>query len=238
MNDIDALLRDAGDRWRAAQPTPPRFDPGIFASTSRRSRWSSTMAAAVVVGIVAVSLLALQFERMPSVGGEPPLGGPTGKPSAAANSPSPRSASASPWVAPACELTLPDPILVPPAGYLQETPRTHGTEWFGTAELWTVLDRDGEVWPHPVDQDALTAKTVWWSVNWDPEAEPEPAITVRGRRLDAPGSFSFFPGTNATAPGFDTAMMVGIEVPEPGCWEITATYLDASLTYVALVTGD
>ncbi|GIU91454.1 MAG: hypothetical protein KatS3mg011_0360 [Acidimicrobiia bacterium] len=29
--------------------------------------------------------------------------------------------------------------------------------------------------------------------------------------------------------------LVGLEIPQPGCWEITATYRDATLTYVVRV---
>jgi hypothetical protein len=58
---------------------------------------------------------------------------------------------------------------------------------------------------------------------------------VTGRRLDAPGTFEFGPGTNASAPDMGTAMMVGIDIPELGCWEVTGTYRGTSLSYVVLV---
>ena len=44
-------------------------------------------------------------------------------------------------------------------------------------------------------------------------------------------------GTNASA-DFGTAMLVGVTLPSPGCWRLTATYLDASLSIVVLVEGD
>jgi hypothetical protein len=57
---------------------------------------------------------------------------------------------------------------------------------------------------------------------------------VTGRRLDAAGTFSFGPGTNAGA-DFGTAMLVGIDVPSVGCWEITGRYHAATLSYTVLV---
>ena len=62
-------------------------------------------------------------------------------------------------------------------------------------------------------------------------------ITVVGTRLDAPGSFRADTATNATA-GTGTAMLVGVTVPSPGCWLLTGTYLDASLSIVVEVKED
>lgn len=67
--------------------------------------------------------------------------------------------------------------------------------------------------------------------------EPEPAITVVGTRLDGPGTFTAGPGTNASA-DFGEAMLVGVEIPTAGCWQITASYRDAVLSYVVWITDD
>ncbi len=110
--------------------------------------------------------------------------------------------------------------------------------WYGTPALWTTLDRNGETWAHlPVSSDGLSQKTWWWSTDWVPEADPVPDITVVGTRLDAPGSFEANQATNATAE-FGTAMLVGVTIPSPGCWRLTGTYLDGSLSIVVEVKGD
>ena len=100
-----------------------------------------------------------------------------------------------------------------------------------------MLRRSGESWrglPH--DEKGFTQKTSWWSVLWDIRIEPMPAIEVSGRRLDGRGRFTVpGPGTNAIA-DTGTAMLVGIEVPTTGCWEITATYRRQHLSFVALVS--
>ena len=102
-----------------------------------------------------------------------------------------------------------------------------------------MLDPEGETWAHlPADADGrLSQKTFWWSTNWVPESDPEPDITVVGTRLDQPWTFRVDSGTNASA-DFGTAMLVGVTVPSPGCWRLTATYLDASLSIVVLVEDD
>ena len=141
-----------------------------------------------------------------------------------------------------CHVTRPEPAFVPPGPYIPEgrfvaaPPAYYEGAWYGTAHLWTMLDRDGEVWgPWVRQDDGLPQKTFWWSADWVPQDEPEPAITVMGRRLDASGSFRFGdPGTNATA-DFGTAMLVGIDIPTYGCWRITGRYRGASLSYVVSV---
>ena len=81
-------------------------------------------------------------------------------------------------------------------------------------------------------------KTFWWSTEWDSSVDFQPAITVTGRQLDGDGRFSTDGrGTNAS---FDlgTAMLVGVDIPALGCWELTARYRDATLTItVEVVAG-
>lgn len=142
---------------------------------------------------------------------------------------------------PACEVTRPQPVFVPPGPdipegrFLATPPDYYESDWYGSARLWTMLHREGEVWgPWVRLDDGLPMKTFWWSADWVPQDELEPAITVVGRRLDAPGTFRFGPGTNAAA-DFGAAMLVGIDLPTYGCWQITARYRDASLSYVVSV---
>jgi hypothetical protein len=99
-----------------------------------------------------------------------------------------------------------------------------------------MLDLDGEVWDwgrFPTAPNEAVQKTFWWSANWQMQLEPRPTITVDGTRLDGPGTFRFDRGTNARLDGLGDAMLVGIDVPTPGCWEISATYRGATLSYVA-----
>jgi len=115
-------------------------------------------------------------------------------------------------------------------------PDYYGSDWFGTADLWTMLTRGGEVWHDlPANPAGLSQKTFWWSANWPYRTELEPDITVIGRRLDGPGRFEAgHPGTNASA-DFGVAMLVGIDVPTTGCWQLTGEYRGTDLSYVVLV---
>ena len=239
MNDIDKLLHVAGERWRASQADPPSVDPVVFTVRPRPSARrfltaaSTGIAAVVVIGLVAV---AVGPGRTPGASGSP-VGGPTAAPGVADASPS-ATLEASPSVPFTCDVTRPTDPLVPPDGYPAEPPPGYGSDWYGTPALWTTLDRNGETWAHlPITPDGLSQKTWWWSTDWVPEANPVPDITVVGTRLDAPGSFEANQATSATA-GLGTAMLVGVTVPTPGCWRLTGTYLDASLSIIVEVTGD
>ena len=229
MNDIEALLLDAGERWRASQPPPTAVDHVRFVDTPRTLAFTTVPAALTAIAAVAlVAVVGLQFGGPGMTGGGPAIASP--EPSDAVASPSEPDP-----MPPDCDPTKPVPAFVPPEGELTAPPP--GTQWFGRAALYTALDPDGEVWRAlPESPSGFTQKTVWWSVDWRPDEEPEPDIFVTGERLDLPGTFEFGPGTNATAPDIATAMMVGIDVPALGCWRITATYRDAILHYDVLVT--
>ena len=145
-----------------------------------------------------------------------------------------------PHVPSTCHLTKPTLPFVPLASHPAPArlPAYYDSEWYGDARLWTILRHGGEVWYGlPRGPDGLVQKTFWWSADFNVNREPQPAITVTGQQLDGPGRFtSPAPGTNAEA-DFGSAMLVGIDVPTAGCWRITATYRNASLSFVAWVSG-
>ena len=127
-----------------------------------------------------------------------------------------------------CEVTQPPkPPFSPPidAHY-------NGRFWYGTPALWTNLPADG-IWQGlQQDQDGYVQKIVIWREDFNALEEPNPVLTVTGRRLDASTpTFAFSQATH----GWDETgdfMLMGINIPTEGCWEITATYQDAKLTYV------
>jgi hypothetical protein len=228
MDEIDQRLGQAGERWRASQPLPSTIDP---ASLTRETGigagkllLSFAAGAAGAVLVLAVAGIAAQLGVW-SRADEPNVGAP---PSGAGSSDA------------GCSVTRPDPAFVAPSPYPAAAPPLYESEWFGSEALWTMLDRDGGVWNHfPRGPDSLLVKTFWWSTDWAGSAdEPEPSITVVGTRLDGPGTFTAGPGTNASRDDFGDAMLVGMEIPTPGCWQITASYGDAVLSYVVWITYD
>lgn len=135
-------------------------------------------------------------------------------------------------VAAGCPVTRPpDPPFVPSKGPKQPADYEKAF-WYGSDELWTMPTADGTWRLVPGDDGWYGQKTFWWSVDF---AERVPAITVTGRRLDGSAArIRTDTPTNASA-DFGTAMLVGVELPSPGCWELTATYRDHSVRYVVYV---
>jgi hypothetical protein len=160
----------------------------------------------------------------------------------AAPPPSPlaaRSVTTQPSAAPAsCPTTRPpDPPFVPPAPSPPEPPSVEGDKvWYGTNELWTWLNADG-TWEMARDGHGLFDKSFWWRQGYDWRAETTPALRVTGRRLDAPApTVMISDATNGFEPSMGAFMLLGLELPTGGCWELTGHYAGRSLRFVVLVS--
>jgi hypothetical protein len=227
---VDRLLAEAGSSWRAGRPEGPPVDGTWFASIPRGRRlapalgghpWSFLAGAAMAVAVVAVLAVAAPG-MLPRLG----AGAPATVDPATGYIPTGFAT---------CPLTKPDPSFTPRPVAGADYDLGGGRAWYGTAKLWTWLHTDGEVWTAlPEGRLGLTTKTFWWREGYRPSREPTPQIFVGGERLDGPGRFGFGPGTNASF-GQGSAMLVGVEVPEPGCWKVTARYYAESLSYVVWV---
>ena len=141
------------------------------------------------------------------------------------------------FVPSSCPVTVaPQKPFTPPPQY--ELDDNSAAFWIGSEKLWTALRKTG-VWywaPHPPGPNneiqRLTEKTFWGSVDFDWKTEYPPKLKVTGRRLDgnAPPLLTLR-STNAF-PGPAAAMLSGVYVPTPGCWEITGEYKGEKLSYV------
>ena len=181
-----------------------------------------------------------------------PAAAPTRSPAAVptTHTPSPSAVpSPPPSVAPAtasamaesdCPVTVPKPPFLAPQPWPKVPPSSYHAAWFGTSALWTMLDLGGEHWHDlPFDGRTLGQKTFWWSAKYrDARIESSPAIRVVGRRLDGSGETftAGDPGTNASS-DFGLSMLVGVNVPAPGCWSLSATYRGTSLDIVVWIEG-
>lgn len=142
----------------------------------------------------------------------------------------------------ACPITVPGATPFTPASLTPDgPPELYDSVWYGTSSLWTMVNNDGQVWSGlPVGEDgSLTQKTFWWAEGYVFDEEPAPAITVTAEQLDGSGPTvrGGGPGTNGTHPDLGSFMLVGLEIPQEGCWKISADYKDATLSYVVWV-GD
>jgi hypothetical protein len=99
----------------------------------------------------------------------------------------------------------------------------------GKDGVWTTLWPQGTVTfrpdgpGHVNSNGSMSMKFPWWSLIED-------SLTIEGRRLDSPGKMaSHTEGRLST--GFVPS---GITFPSEGCWEVTGSVGDASLTFVTL----
>ena len=133
-----------------------------------------------------------------------------------------------------CRTVPPKEPFTPPAPY----ELGDGGFWLGSEKLWTALPKSGVVWgwaPRGPGHPDLTAKTFWGSVNFNWKTEYPPELKVTGKRLDG-GAPSLMANRATNAfPGPAAAMLVGVYVPTPGCWEITGEYKGEKLSYVVWV---
>jgi hypothetical protein len=140
-----------------------------------------------------------------------------------------------------CPITRPaQPPFIPPKPYRATPPTLYGGFWYGSDQLWTLLQADG-LWQMAGDKDGLFDKSFWWRASFDPQREQTPNLTLSARRLDIPGpaiAASSGKATNGWRDDDDigASMLTGIQLPAAGCWEITGHYRTRELSFVAWVT--
>lgn len=105
---------------------------------------------------------------------------------------------------------------------------TFGAEFEGNGALWVGLWSSNVVsWQREAD-GSIDAKFGWWR-------EAHGKLRIEGHRLDAPA-----PPLRADIPdgyGDSGFQATGIVFPSDGCWQVTGSVGEASLTFVTLVIG-
>ena len=134
-----------------------------------------------------------------------------------------------------CPITQPPDVpFTPPTPYPAKSPYI-GQFWYGTPELWTMLRADG-IWSDlPHNSNGYTQKIAWWRQGYDMYTEPTPNLIVTGKRLDE--SAPPLMASNATNASADLGdmMMVGVDIPTLGCWEVKGQYYGHDLSFVVWV---
>lgn len=98
----------------------------------------------------------------------------------------------------------------------------------GNDSLWVGVSRNGVLSATPKrDRTVYWTKLGWWRVQAG-------QLTIKARRLDGPGVFSFDAGT-VRAYGPTGFVPSGVTFSAPGCWSITGRVGDGSLTFVTRV---
>lgn len=133
-----------------------------------------------------------------------------------------------------CPITrAPNRPFVPPAPPAPTQVLARGGEfWYGTPALWTSLLSNGSWTGLPYHDGAYTQKVFWWSKGYD-WGSP---LTVTGRRIDGSApALAASTATNASADDIGSSILVGVDIPAAGCWEITGHLKGVALSFVVWV---
>jgi hypothetical protein len=141
-----------------------------------------------------------------------------------------------PGLASDCPVTAPpNPPFVAPAPHTP-IPSDLSEFWFGTDDLWTVLRTNGLWHALPHNAQGYRQKIFLWSKDYKWTPQPQPSPRISGRRLDGDAPpFVREQGTSSPSVDGAPAMIMGIDVPATGCWEITSLYRGHELKFVVAV---
>jgi hypothetical protein len=100
--------------------------------------------------------------------------------------------------------------------------------WYGSDGLWTWLEADGTA--------RRADKSFWWRKGYDWRTETSPSLLVTGRRLDAAApAVRSSDATNGFREDIGAFMLIGLDFPAGGCWEVTGHYRGQRLRFVVRV---
>ena len=129
------------------------------------------------------------------------------------------------------------PFIPPPEYRLRELPED--LFLIGTNELFTAINEPMIWYWRPQSSGViLTQKVFWYRQDYNWRQEPIPNLKVTGKRIDGPAPPLMLPygrPTHAIMGPDLGAMLTGVYVPVPGCWEITGDYRGDKLSFVVWV---
>ena len=104
--------------------------------------------------------------------------------------------------------------------------------WYGSHSLYTQLFSDGR-WRGIRSERGVRNKSFWFRKNAEWLKESQSQLIVTMKRLDADGPMLTVPRITNAILGAEVAMLLMLELPERGCWQVTANYKS---DYVSFVT--
>lgn len=136
----------------------------------------------------------------------------------------------------ACEISIPKAENLPASELLA----SEGFIWVGSPALAAQVPESGH-WTGMGPDHNYRDKWWLWREGFDAYQESKPELFVFAKKLDTEAqSFSLPHATTGIyGPSHDRRhrILTLLEFPEPGCWEVNATYQGAELQFVFLVGG-
>jgi len=131
------------------------------------------------------------------------------------------------------------PVTLPSSSPVQVPGSVPGFAWYGSEALAVRLPVDGR-WKGMGPSHNFRDKLWIWRRGYEAKSEVKPALTFTGMKLDdgdTPERMEIDQATNAFGLGW-SSMLTGMEFPSAGCWQVTAKYLNAGITYDLIFVVD
>lgn len=126
-----------------------------------------------------------------------------------------------------CPVTRePVPAFAPPVGLASPG---GGDFFYGTSKLWVRVHPHGRAL-----NNVIRWKIPWWSEGYDWKADPHPALTITGKRLDGPAPALIVDDdvNGSYRDDMGSFIMSAVNFPTKGCWEITGRLNGTELNFV------
>jgi hypothetical protein len=138
-----------------------------------------------------------------------------------------------------CQVTLWADSPVAASGALPIGPdSSHG--WYGSEALAALIPKNGK-WNGMGPKRNYGDKFWWWRRGFNAKLEPSPQLVVSARRMDGQeGSFELANASSGYSSNPDSdwnSILIGMEFPSAGCWEIIGTYNDAETLKFVMQVG-
>ncbi|MGH8236105.1 MAG: hypothetical protein ACREXP_03680 [Steroidobacteraceae bacterium] len=106
--------------------------------------------------------------------------------------------------------------------------------WFGSDALYVFLTADGR-WRGITSPTGTRNKSFWYRKDAKWLNEYPYQLKVTAKRIDADGPMIAFPRVTNAIMGEEVAMLLMLELPERGCWQVTGNYKGDYLAWVTWV---
>ena len=221
---FEELASKAGKTAAAVGRCAEHPEFGRVLRDRRRRAITSGWTTAVVLLIAVVGVMLIwptPVQRLP------PVAEPTTVPAVFADVPG------------SCPITVPGGDAFKPESEIPKEPDPG--PWavpYGRPELWTMLGAHGEVWRDlPVGSDgSINQMLYFWSENHASGDGTE--ILVLGENVEESPYGIRASGGGGSDPARGDYLAVVFDIPEPGCWRISAVYRATGIDYVVWVDGD
>lgn len=106
--------------------------------------------------------------------------------------------------------------------------------WYGSDALYVFLSSDGR-WRGITSPAGTRNKSFWYRKDAEWLEEFPYQLRVTAKRLDAAGPMITFHRVNNAIMGEEVAMLLMLELPERGCWQVSGNYKADYLSWVTWV---